>query len=256
MTRDATLAGVRGYVRAAVRLARNRGMVALLLKGIEITYNTLVRPLLPTHEPRRSEVTHVARAPHRYGDGIVPWRVPSQFSLDQERALRTALSSVVNEGDHVVIIGGGSGISATVAAKMAGEAGDVTVFEATAKNCRRVEQTVAVNGVGQRVSVTHAVVGRYTGHAWESYGFPDGASTITVDDLPDCDVLELDCEGSETQILRTLAHNPRHIVVETHGFIGYPTHETADLLEERGYEIHDQLIENRELGVDVLVAKR
>lgn len=245
-----------GYARAAVELLRNRGPRALLLRGTELGYNHVLRPLLPVRERPNMPTMEVARAPYRLGDGSVPWTPPSKFPPEQEQGLRKGLTYTVTEGDDVVIVGGGAGISTTVAAKLAGETGTVTVFEATEKNCCAVEQTAVENDIADRVTVTHAVVAEYTDHARESYGPVGSAPVIPIKDLPAADVLELDCEGTEIKILRSLDTLPPVAVVETHGYLGYPTEKTASLLKERGYKILARYSENESLGVDVMVAER
>ena len=55
-------------------------------------------------------------------------------------------------------------------------------------------------------------------------------------DLPPCDVLELDCEGSEVEILGALAVRPRVVLVETHGLYGAPTDRVLALVRGLGYD--------------------
>jgi hypothetical protein len=58
--------------------------------------------------------------------------------------------------------------------------------------------------------------------------------------LPQCDVLQLDCEGAEAEILRELTIQPRVVLVETHGLYGAPTDLIASLLKKRGYVVSDR----------------
>jgi hypothetical protein len=74
-------------------------------------------------------------------------------------------------------------------------------------------------------------------------------------------VLELDCEGSEVEILRELTVQPRMILVETHGIYDAPTDLVASLLEKRGYIVsHRGLAEHSDLcakrDIRVLLGKR
>jgi Methyltransferase FkbM domain len=62
---------------------------------------------------------------------------------------------------------------------------------------------------------------------------------VRPDELPPCDVLELDCEGSEVGILRDMLIEPRIVAVETHGFLGAPTGDVRNVLENRGYQVSD-----------------
>ena len=57
--------------------------------------------------------------------------------------------------------------------------------------------------------------------------------------LPDCEVLQLDCEGSELEILRDLTIEPGAVLVETHGVFGAPMNIVASLLDKAGYLVSD-----------------
>ena len=57
--------------------------------------------------------------------------------------------------------------------------------------------------------------------------------------LPECDLLELDCEGAEVEILTRMKIQPRTILVETHGAQGAPTALSRRVLEDRGYDVSD-----------------
>ena len=83
----------------------------------------------------------------------------------------------------------------------------------------------------------HAVVGE----AISVHGEQDDRSKLIVPpaELPECDVLELDCEGSEIGILRNMTIRPRAIAVETHGLYGAPTTMVKELLENLGYAVHE-----------------
>ena len=91
--------------------------------------------------------------------------------------------------------------------------------------------------MSRRLTVKHAVVGE----AINVYGDPDQHSPLVVapTELPPCDILELDCEGAETVILRNITIRPRVIVVETHGLYGAPTWMVKELLEELGYAVEE-----------------
>jgi hypothetical protein len=85
------------------------------------------------------------------------------------------------------------------------------------------------------ISVHHAVVAKSS----INYG-SDGRIAVPVSQLPECNVLELDCEGAEVDILRELVIQPRMILVETHGIYGAPTGLVASLLQKRGYIVSDR----------------
>ena len=150
-----------------------------------------------------------------------------------EKAIVVCLRTHVRRGDSVVVVGGGWGVSTVVAAQQSGEEGSVVCYEGSEQFFKRTVRAVHLNHVAQRVTVKHALVS----HAVHLMG--PGASDVLVkpEDLPECDVLELDCEGSEIDILDNIVIRPRVIVVETHGLYGAPTADVVRLLESLSYDV-------------------
>jgi hypothetical protein len=176
----------------------------------------------------------------KWGDRIVPtsW-VPADACADlpsYEAGLITALREVIRPGDNVIVIGGGLGVTAVVAALRVGPLGVVQCFEGSKQHVAFVKQTAARNRV-TNLSVRHAVVARSI-MVYASGG--DVGALLPPSQLPPCDVLELDCEGAEVEILQELAVQPRVILVETHGMFGAPSGLVASLLERRGYIVSDR----------------
>ena len=197
-------------------------------------YARLLRPLLPRTGPVR-----YAGLPccydRRLFDGIVPaeW-VPWQYHDIQgwEARLIEGLTTHVKAGDHVCIVGGGVGTTAVVAAMRASATGRIVCYEGSSTGVSKVRRTVGRNGLSDRVLVVNAVVGKEI----SVWGSSKGATQLNPADLPECDVLELDCEGSEISILPRLAIRPRTIIVETHGYLGAPTHDVVAILSQLGYQ--------------------
>ena len=137
----------------------------------------------------------------------------------------------------VTVVGGGEGVTAVVAARAVGETGSVVCFEGSGWGVRKVRGTAARNKMSRRLTVKHAVVGE----AIDVYGDTGQLSTRVVApaELPESDVLELDCEGAEIIILRNMTIRPRVIAVETHGFRGAPTVVVKELLAGLGYTVQD-----------------
>ncbi|WP_211531171.1 FkbM family methyltransferase [Methanocalculus chunghsingensis] len=152
-----------------------------------------------------------------------------------EMGIASAHGLLTEHGDRVVIVGGGDGATALTAAKKVGRTGLVTIYEGGDRAVRQMEERLAIEGVAAICSVHHAIVGPNI----DVYG-GDAANAVTVDpkDLPDCDILELDCEGSEIDILRSLRIRPRVIIVEIHPFL-FPDDPcwVLDRLAALGYRI-------------------
>lgn len=196
-------------------------------------YKTDVRPRLPR---RLTEYNGVAVRASRLFDSVVPFQTGYPDRSAYESALVDGLRERVQPGDDVVVVGGGWGVTAVVAAVQAGPDGHVDVYEGSSEYVDRIHETLKLNGVSDRVSVHHAIVAEEI----QLRGSSDGASTLQPSELPPCDLLELDCEGAERKILQAFEERetrPRTILVETHGNLGAPSDEVTDRLDSLGYQL-------------------
>lgn len=215
-------------VSRALTLYRDQGPLELAKRAVQFAYGSGIRPRLPR---RTVDYNGVTVRGARYFDSVVPWETLDRPSY--ESGIVTALESTANAGDSVVIVGGGWGVSSVAAASLVGYNGSVQTFEAATEAVERVHETLALNGVDDRVSVTNAVVAEEI----STRGSTEDVPTIPPEELPECDILVLDCEGAEYSILPDLASAPRVVIVETHGFLGAPSDEVQLLLEDRGYSV-------------------
>ncbi|MGB9965901.1 FkbM family methyltransferase [Halobacterium hubeiense] len=191
----------------------------------------------------------------RFLDPVVPGH-----SLDKpgyEEAIVSALRNHVRQGDHVVVVGGGWGVSATVAAEQTGASGNVHVYEGAQDGVEHVHETAALNGCEDRITVEHAIVGQEV----SLYSDSGDAPVLPGSEIPACDVLVLDCEGAELDILADLTIEPSTIIVETHGFLGAPVDDVRDRLIDLGYSVRKCTVAEsanadycEENGIYVLVA--
>lgn len=184
------------------------------------------------------------------------------FSVPRfEDALLEGIRQHVRPGDRVVVVGGGLGVTSTVAAKQAGSEGQVIVYEGSEEMCSITRRTLAINGVEKNTEVRHAVVGEAISlRGDDTEGSP---SRVDPGDLPKCEVMELDCEGAEITILENMQVRPGSILVESHGIHGAPTDEVRRILRDKGYAVrHTQVADSRlektciENDIKVLFATR
>ena len=229
------------------------GLSTVVAKGCPYLYNSSIRPRLPQTQTTYNGIPVRAA---RWFDSVVPW-APSPERPHYESGLIDALRRYVTARQTVVIVGGGWGVSAVVAANLVGDDGSVIVFEGGAKKVEHVRETALLNDVASRITVHHAVVGNEISLNARS----DGPRRLTAADLPSCDVLELDCEGAEISILEDLAVRPAVINVETHGFLDAPATDVADRLAALSYKVvsktvaeQDQTDLARERDIYVLTA--
>lgn len=162
-----------------------------------------------------------------------------------KEGLVRSVRSVVREGDRVVEVGTGPGLAALHAAE---RGGTVETFDGSRTMVNYAREAVLYNGpldggYSDSVTVHHAVVGDVQG----VYGPGEGATFITppeileVTGFNECDVLVMDCEGSEIGILREMELEPRSVVVESHPSMGAPPEAVISLLRERGFETRTEL---------------
>lgn len=217
-------------------------------RSTQSVYNSVLRPYLPT--TRRLVLRN--GIPSRKELKLLDFNV--EFP-EYEEALCSAVRNSVSVGDTVVIIGGGWGVTATISANRVGKSGSVTVFEASNKMVDLARETVEINSVQDIVDVNHSCVESYQEDIIETYG-ASSAPVISPEELPDCDVLELDCEGAENTILEEMTISPEKIVVEVHDVFDAPEDEIREILTNKGYEVTRRGVEDGEKGVYVLTAER
>ena len=208
-----------------------------LTRTLGAFYRRFIRPLLPDGVPVRYAQIPISLNT-KLGNSLTPRSfLPfMHYDIDDyEAALIKGLKHNVRDGDHVVVVGGGEGVTAVVASKLAGASGHVTCFEGSAQQIERVNLTRQRNSAERSLDIHQAVVGANIG----VYGDATGLPVMPAAELPLCDVLELDCEGAELQILPNLPFKPRAILVETHGVHGAPTAEVGALLAGMGYQVED-----------------
>lgn len=152
-----------------------------------------------------------------------------------EAGLVNGLNTHVDPSAHVVIVGTGFGVTVVLAAKRTGKGGQVTAYEGSAKCMELTKETISRNEVEAEITLIHGIVGEEI----SVYGSGTSAPVISASDLPECDVLELDCEGAELKILTEMRIRPKVILVETHGSLGAKSDSVRALLVELGYDVDD-----------------
>lgn len=199
-------------------------------------YRNSIRRLMPVQQVCYAGIR--VALDRRLGDALLAPHLrhnPPGDIAQYEQGLIAALHEFARTGDRVVIVGGGVGVTAAVAANLVGATGFVLCFEGGVEQASVARNTVRINGFGNRADVRHAVVGA----AIDVYGDAGSAEVVSPADLPECDVLELDCEGSEKQILELMTIRPRVVIVESHGMFGSPSADCSEQLSDLGYTVKD-----------------
>jgi hypothetical protein len=158
--------------------------------------------------------------------------------------LISALKKTVLEGDTVVTPGGGLGVTAVRAAELVGDSGQVLVYEGAEGSINKVQQTTQINGLGDRIEIFYAIVGPKVDpmHGGDSID----AESIDPSELPECDILEMDIEGSEIDVIKGLNNRPKWILVETYGWKGTPSSEVQAAVELKRYNLINKKLADRD----------
>jgi len=178
-----------------------------------------------------------------FGDSVRP---------NYEQALVSAIEERTEKGNGIVIIGGGYGVSTVRAAEAVGISGSVVTYEGSENHVEYIKETVDMNGVQKIVDIEHAIVGE----ALQLLDDPGDAEVIGPGDLPECDVLAMDCEGAEKEILNKLVIRPSTVIVETHDHLESTEQNARRQLEEMGYTIVSSELESQEPRVTVLAGAK
>lgn len=218
-------------IQQARRIRRQSGTAELSKSIIWFIHSRLTRRLLPSNG-----YYHLAGIPvyeRKRVDSLIPGN-PYQDDPQHEYALVSALREHVTPGDHVVVVGAGSGTTCVIAAQETTELGEVTAYEGSEGRVRQSRKTLQTNGVHERCRVIHAVVGPAVRLSPGS-SIDKSRDHLSPADLPKCDVLELDCEGAERNILQQLTVKPRVVIAEAHPEFGSSAEEVSELLEDLDY---------------------
>ena len=202
-------------------------------------YNLVVRERLPRKIGMLSGVA--VRKPR--------WLDRTETFDGYETPYLEALEETITPGDHVILVGGGWGVSAVVAAQCAGISGKVDVYEASKEQLIHIKETISLNRTRAKTTVHHALVGPEV----DVWGACSEANQLSGSDLPEADVLCIDAEGSELEILRDDFGTPSFLIVEYHGFLGAPKSDVEKLVEEAGYSVLNSRLEVEEKEVGILV---
>lgn len=205
-------------------------------------YKNNIRSRLPVTGMRRRRDIVVGKK--RIFDEYLPnqaWTGELNDKPDYKQGTVKLLKDYVNQGDGIVVVGGGYGVTAVQALREAGNEGQAHIYEGSKKQINILEEVMKNKNMSDVSYLNHAIVGEDLG-VYDELGDP---KIVAPNNLPECDVLELDCEGAEVNILKNLQIKPRVIIVEVHPHKFEESPNAAvKCLEELGYEIDDVTDQN------------
>lgn len=223
-------------IRKFLDAVEREGILFSVKRTVPYLYQANIRSHIPRKSNKTVKLNGVDVRSRRLLDSIVPWRVTHRDPENYESAIVEALSQHVNEGDTVCVVGGGWGVTSVIAARRAGSEGLVHTFEASKEYSKYSSETAEINGVGERVDVENAIVSNVKSHRGDELS----ERVIDPAELPECDVLQLDCEGAEIDLLDNMTIRPRVIIVESHGVFDSSSTEVEKKLREESYKIIDK----------------
>ncbi|MCF2238155.1 FkbM family methyltransferase [Halobacterium salinarum] len=231
-------------IKRAVEIVRQRG-VGVLIKKIPPYIYQQVWPYLPSAGyTYKNGIKSCERG--RVLDQFLPKYI-TQYATHQpsyESQYIEAIRRHVTEGQDVVLVGGGEGISTVVAANQVQRTGEVTVFEGAAEEARKSQVVVEINEVSDRTTVHHTIVSEDV----SLRSAASGAEVLPSAELPSCDVLAIDADGAEISILDGIVNHPAVLIVEHHAVadtsglaLEYQPDRVRDLITNLGYDIVDEM---------------
>jgi hypothetical protein len=180
-------------------------------------------------------------------DGLLPsyltQYIPSDNS-DYEEQYVDSIRRYITEGQNVVLVGGGEGISTVATAEQVQSGGKVDVFEGGGEEAKKTKETVDINSVGGIVTVHHAIVS----NDYSLRSSADGAEIVSPSELPECDTLAIDADGAEIPILEQVSIRPDKLIIEHHAvpdgdelIVEYQPDKIRSLIQGLGYEVVEEL---------------
>lgn len=219
-------------IQQGLSILREEGIKQFIQKTTSFVYCHSIRDYLPMIGYHKKN--EVETYPVRLLDPFLASNKATD-SPNAEGGIVSAHEKFTEPGDLVNIVGGGNGVTAVRAAQIVGDSGKVTVYEGGKESIDELQKIIKINNVEDKIYLKHAIVGKER----DVYGGDSTfAKIISPEDLPECDVLELDCEGSEIDILGEMNILPRIIIVELHPYnFSEEPYAVETMLSKCGYEI-------------------
>jgi len=192
---------------------------------------------------------------------ILPWRPVTiegqtftrRFKIidtpaqDYESATRRFMRRYLDEDDHLLVCGGGTGVTALTAAQRVQH---VTAVEADTEVIDRFLQHISINDV-ENVSVYQGWVGQPT-----DADKPIHVDAVHLDRFEGVTAAEIDLEGNGLQVIDMLPESVQRVFYETHPTMGVDAELPLHHLNAAGFDIIDRAIEWEKTGGEILVGYR
>lgn len=252
------LVNVMSVFRRATEVGREEGILTLFAKIPPYIYQQIWPYLPDTRNIIKNEIrsSQNKKVTDKFLPAYLTQYAPTD-SPDYEERYISSIRQYISEGEKVVVVGGGEGISTVVTAKQVQSSGKVDVFEGGSREVKKTKETVDINGVSGIVTVHHAIVS----NAYSLRSSAGDAKVVSPSELPECDTLAIDADGAEIPILEGVSIRPNKLIVEHHAVsdddelvVEYQPDKMRSLIQNLGYEIVEEV--SYEGNPVIFVAKR
>jgi len=192
---------------------------------------------------------------------ILPWRpviidgltFTKRFKLididpqDYESATRRFMRRYLDENDHLLVCGGGTGVTALTAAQRIQH---VTAVEADPEVIDQMLEHITINDV-QNVSLYQGWVGQPT-----DADKPIHVNAVHLNRFDGVTAAEIDVEGNGLQVIDMLPDSVQTVFYETHPTMGVDAELPLHHLNAAGFDVIDRAIEWEKTGGEILVGYR
>lgn len=125
-------------------------------------------------------------------------------------------------------------MSTVVAAELVAPVGSVIVFEPSPEMINIIQQTLALNATPEVYDLRQTLIGP----PLQVYTDKEIEDIDKTEELPQCDLLLLDCEGAEYEIIENLETRPQYVIIELHpDLVEHSPDAVLTAASQYGYEI-------------------
>jgi len=201
------------------------------------------------------------RGAYRAVRPVLPWRPVTidgltftrRFKLidtpaqDYESATRRFMRRYLDEDEHLLVCGAGTGVTALTAAQRVQH---VTAVEADREVIDRLLEHISINDV-RNISVFNGWIGQPT-----DPDKPFNVDAVHLDRFEGVTAAEIDLEGNGLQVIDMLPESVQTVFYETHPTMGVDAELALHHLNAAGFSIIDRAIEWEKTGGEILVGYR
>jgi len=225
---------LRQFLQDFKKVKNKRGIRHIIKRIPSTLYRRTIRKFLPTTGYATRNGVPNPNIPTKIFDDYLPsdWWHLTENKPNEDQGIIELQRETINPRDDVVIVGGGYGVTMCYAYELMDCDGSITVYEGSNKRLEILNWLKRYLDLQDNVDIHHAIVGEEFKIDGES-----SAPYLPPKKLPPCDVLILDCQGSEYPIIANMDIRPETVIMEVHPSWNKKSKMITQLLRKKGYEI-------------------